>query len=376
MRTSIGLAAIVVLLAIYAAAVVIQSHQPRSLARADGSWPVGRIRLDVAVPAADRIAGPPGDSVWLWYPSVVNRGLPRAPYAPGLWNAMHLTGPIGELETNFNDLQVRARENSRPGAGRFPLIILQPGLGFSAPQYQALAEDLASAGFVVAGITPTGSANTTVVGGRVIGSSPDGNLPDANTHRGKGLEAADRLLRQWSDAATVVAGTVRQNKIISAHLRPGAVYVGHSFGGAASLQACRDDPGCLGAVDLDGAQYGNVVGTGLDRPLMLISSADSCITGTCPAGSPDNPDDRHTAATLLRNSSGPSWCESIAGTRHFNFSDYGDYYIAYPLRKLLALGPVDGDRATRTIDAAVIAFARRASTGAPQPELSAMGRCS
>jgi len=288
---------------------------------------------------------------------------------------MHLPGPVGQLETSFDDLRIRSREQSRPAGGRFPFVVLQPGLGFAAPQYQALAEDLAAAGFVVAGITPTGSANTTVIGGRVVAASPQGNLPDTDTHSGTGMDAADRLLGRWSGAAIAVAATVRQDKIISAHLRPGVVYVGHSFGGAASLQACHDDFGCLGAVDLDGAQYGNVVQTGLDHPLMLISAADSCITGRCPAGAPANLTDRRTAVSLLGNSSGPNWCDSVAGTRHFNFSDYGDYYLAFPLRKLLALGPADGDRATQTIDRAVIAFARQVSTGAPQPVLGAMGGC-
>jgi dienelactone hydrolase len=39
-------------------------------------------------------------------------------------------------------------------------------------------------------------------------------------------------------------------------------YVGHSFGGAAALPACRDDPQCAAAADLDGTQFGPVVRTG------------------------------------------------------------------------------------------------------------------
>jgi hypothetical protein len=107
---------------------------------------------------------------------------------------------------------------------------------------------------------------------------------------------------------------------------------------------------------------------------MLISS-NSCITGRCAAGAPDNPTDRRAALSLLQNSSGPAWCESIAGIKHFNFSDLGTYYLALPLRKLLALGPLDGAQATRTIDRAVIAFAGYATTGRSQPVLSAMGQC-
>lgn len=375
-RTALVLGAVVVLLGAYVTVVVVRSHTPRSLAQTAVGWPVGRMQLEVGVPAADRIAGPGTDSVWLWYPSVPNQGLPRAPYAPGQWDAMHLPGPVGGLETDFSDLRIRARTDSRPATGRFALVVLQPGLGFSAPQYQALAEDLAAAGFVVAGVTPTGSANTTVVGGHVYGSSPQGNLRDTDTDHGTGFDKADRLVDKWSGAAVAVAATIRQNKIIADHVKPGTVYVGHSFGGAASLQACHDDPGCLGAVDLDGAQYGDVVQTGLDRPLMLISSAVSCITGSCPAGAQENPDDRQAARSLLEHSRGPGWCQSIAATKHFNFSDYGDYYIAWPLRKLLALGSADGDQATRTIDRSVIAFARHVTTARSGPMPSVVRSCS
>lgn len=367
-------AAIVVLLAAYVVVVIIRAHQDRMLPRTAQSWPIGRSRLDMSVPTAgvpDRVA----DSVWLWFPSATDPEQPAASYAPGLWNAMHFPGPLGQAETNFDDLRVRSRENVAPASGRFPLIILEPGMGFSAPQYQTLAEDLAAAGFVVAGVTPTGSANVTVVGGHLAGSTDRGDPPDLGSHHGRPEAEADRLVLAWSTAARAVAGKLRHTKIIADHLQRGTVYVGHSFGGAAALQACLDDQGCRGAVDLDGTQFGAVVGKGLDKPLMLISSSDSCITGSCPTGATVNPDDRRIARTLLQHSRGPAWCRSVAGVRHFNFSDYGAYYIALPLRKLLALGSVDGAQALRTIDSAVIAFATYATTGQTRPALSTIPSC-
>lgn len=367
------LAAILVLLASYAVVVIIRSHQDRALPHTAASWPIGRSRLEMSVPAAgtDRVA----DSVWLWFPSVPAHGRPTGSYAPGPWQAMHFSEPLGQAETSFADLRIRSRENVRPAAGRFPLIIFEPGMGFSAPQYQTLAEDLASSGFVVAGVTPTGSANVTVLGGHVVASTRQGNPPNLGGHHGRGKAEADQLVVAWSTAARAVADNLLHAKIIADHLQRGTVYVGHSFGGAASLQACRDDRGCRGAVDLDGTQFGAVVGAGLDRPLMLVSSGDSCITGSCPDGAAVNPGDRQIARTLLQHSHGPAWCRSIAGVRHFNFSDYGAYYIAYPLRRLLALGSLDGARALQTIDATVIAFATYATTGRTHPALSAIRSC-
>src|SRR5258708_1635065 len=40
----------------------------------------------------------------------------------------------------------------------YPVLVLQPGLGPSLPDYTALAEDLASRGYVVVGSTPTYSS--------------------------------------------------------------------------------------------------------------------------------------------------------------------------------------------------------------------------
>jgi pimeloyl-ACP methyl ester carboxylesterase len=61
-------------------------------------------------------------------------------------------------------------------------------------------------------------------------------------------------------------------------------YVGHSLGGAASLQACHDDPACVGAADLDGTPYGPVAVTGLAAPFLLLSSQDGCLAGMCTPG--------------------------------------------------------------------------------------------
>ncbi|QGN32217.1 alpha/beta hydrolase [Microlunatus sp. Gsoil 973] len=375
-RAAAGLGLILLVLSGYLVVAANRSHDVRALPRTVDSRPIGRSRLELAVPnrAQGRHAG--RDSVWLWFPSVADRDQAPAAYAPGPWNGLHLSNPLGQLETSFDDLRIRSREQVRPATGRFPLIILEPGMGFAAPQYQALAEDLASAGFIVAGVTPTGSANVTVLGGHVIKSNAEGNPPDLGTHSGRPQAEADRLVGKWADAAVAVARTLRHTGIIAAHLQPGSVYAGHSFGGAASIQACHDDPSCRGAVDLDGTQFGDVVHTGLDKPLMIIGSGDSCVTGRCPAGARNSTDDVRVAGSLLQHSHGPAWCPIVAGTRHFNFSDYGSYYLALPLRTLLALGSVNGARATRTIDRSVIGFARFATTGRSEQALTTMRRCS
>jgi predicted dienelactone hydrolase len=47
---------------------------------------------------------------------------------------------------------------------------------------------------------------------------------------------------------------------------------GWSFGGAASIQASRDDARVKAAVDMDGTLFGNVAERGTSRPIMLMHS--------------------------------------------------------------------------------------------------------
>ncbi|VVJ24906.1 lipase (secreted protein) [Amycolatopsis camponoti] len=54
-------------------------------------------------------------------------------------------------------------------------MVLLPGLGFAAPQYTTIAEDLASQGYLVTGVTPTYSANLTLVGGAPVPADEAGN---------------------------------------------------------------------------------------------------------------------------------------------------------------------------------------------------------
>lgn len=73
-------------------------------------------------------------SVWLWYPATRDaRGQP-ALYAPGLWQQLHFPGPLGLFEGPFDRVRPAARDGAPVASGRFPVVVLEPGLGFSAPQ--------------------------------------------------------------------------------------------------------------------------------------------------------------------------------------------------------------------------------------------------
>ena len=391
-RTLFGTAAFVLVVVAAAAGyvgyVMVRRDRPVALPPPTGPYKLGRAtfewtdarRVD---PFAPTSGTPRGLSVWVWYPAPSDATGKPADYAPGPWSELHFQGLLGVLEGPFDTLRTNALSSVPVAPGRFPIVVLEPGMGLSAPMYASLAEDLASHGYLVAGVTPTYSANHTVLHGKVIGSTRAANPEELGDGSRKSAEEGDRLIDVWAADARFVARTLAGLDHVGAEpARSGPAglfvgriahtpvsYVGHSFGGASSLQACHDDPRCAGAVDLDGTEFGDVVRTGLRAPLMILQSEDSCVTGACGPAATDNPDDGARARSLLAASTTGTWCYTIEGARHFNFTDYGAFYVAEPLRSLLALGSIDGRRALAVQNAYVVAFVEHVTHDSPQPLL-------
>ena len=353
---------VVVPVAGYATVVGVARQRPRTLPVPSGRYHIGRTMREWTDPTRiDPLAPQPGQprrlAVWIWYPVEAAVTGPAAPYAPGLWQGVadqgFLAGPLDRIATS-------AVEDAPPAAGRFPVVVLEPGLGLAAPHLTTLGQELASQGLIVAAVTPTYSANVTVLDGRVVGRTAKGNPQDpSDTDLGG-------LVTVWAADARFAAGQL--STWDSAHVDTGRVaYVGHSLGGAASLQACHDDPACAGAADLDGTPYGPVAATGLAAPFLLLGSQDGCLAGSCASAAGDRTIEA-AGRTLQRASSGPHWAYSVAGAEHFNFTDYAAYFLAPPLQHLLGeLGPIDGSRGLTVTNGCVTAFLDHVLRGGPPP---------
>jgi predicted dienelactone hydrolase len=356
----------------YVGSVAIRRAKPVTFPAIGGAYAVGRLRTEWTDtsrtdPLAPASGSPRELAVWLWYPAPAGTTGPRAAYAPGEWAALQI--PVGE--TSFGAVRVRSIESAPVAAGRFPLVVLEPGLGLAAPQYTGIAENLAAQGYVVAGVTPTYSANTTVLHGKVVGASAAGNPTALNAddlHAPAAEKASDDLLQVWAADARFAAGAVTdRGGMVAAHVDPARIaYIGHSFGGAASLQACHDDPHCVAAADLDGTQFGPVVHTGL-RPPVLIMETESRVAGIGPPATAADRSDLATARTLLAAGTGPAQTYRVDGMRHFDFTDYDAYFVAGPLRRLLALGSLPRGRGITITDAYLSAFLDRAVRGRADP---------
>jgi dienelactone hydrolase len=364
-----ALLGVVVVVAGLVATAAIARQRPRTLPGPTGQYAVGRTMREWTDPGRmDPLAPQPDQhrslAVWLWYPAVAMSG-PTAAYAPGLWSSVQqqgfLAGPLDTIRTSEYD-DVPAAD------GRFPLVVLEPGLGLSAPQFTTLAQELASHGYVVAGVTPTYSANATVLHGRVVERSPKGN-PENLT-----AEVAGGLVEVWAVDARFAArqvASLESTDRLGGHVDAARIaYIGHSLGGAASLQACHDDVACVGAVDLDGTPYGPVAATGLNQPFLLLSSQDGCLAGQCRSGADGAGQEVQAAARkLIEASTGRNWRYAVDGAQHFNFTDYAAYFLVPPLHHLFGqLGSINGRRGLEITNACVLAFLDHVLGSGPAPD--------
>ncbi|MEU4242757.1 hypothetical protein [Actinoplanes sp. NPDC026619] len=312
-------AAAVLLGGAYAGFLGHRSQHPVSLAP-DGPFRVGRAVHDVADRSrTDELAPVGGNprvlSIMLWYPAAATGGTP-AEYAPGAWAQLHR---FGWAETNFTNITTGTYDDAPLAAGTFPIVVLLPGLGYSAPQYAALAARLASRGYLVAGVTPTYSAKLSVIGADPVLGSAAGHPGDLAG------PAGDRLTTVWADDARFAAGRVAV--LLGTHADADQVtYLGHGFGGAAALEACRTDGSCRGAADLDGPPYGQVVTDGLAKPLLLLSAGENGAAG-----------DLRTRQMFAVGGT-QAWAYTIAHAGRLDFTDYGAYWLAAPVRQVLGLG--------------------------------------
>jgi dienelactone hydrolase len=370
-RTGLVIAVLFALLAgsCYVGWVMIRRSEAVSLPEPTGTFAVGRRTFEWTDAARKDPygEGPRKLAVWVWYPVAKGTTGRKVQYAPGLWEGLHLQGPASVFQGPFDNVRDPALDSAPVASGRFPVVVLMPGMGFSAPQYAALAEDLASHGYVVAGVTPTHSANLTVLDGQKVESTHAANPENLGDSSAKARAEGDRIVTIWAADARFTAATVARRLGVNVEAGVGPSYVGHSFGGAAALEACRLDTRCAAAVDLDGTQFGQVVTKGVKAPILLLGSEDSCITGTCGPKAKDDEADRDRAQSLLKASTGTTWCATIPGARHFNFTDYGVYYLALPLRTILPLGGINPRRALTIQNGYVTTFLANVIYREPAP---------
>jgi dienelactone hydrolase len=295
-----------------------------------GPYPAGTVSLWLT-DTSRRDPWVPGRSarelmVSLWYPAVPSDGR-RARYMTPAESELQLTsrGITGIPQDALSTVETNAVGDARP-AGRqhsLPLVVLSPGFTNSRSSLTALAEDLASHGYVVAGIDHTYESHATAF--------PDGRVTtslarEATRRNGTDEIAASRaadvcfVLDQLTGAhpASPGAGLIDPSRIAMA---------GHSAGGAAAIAAMLADSRIRAGIDMDGTTAAPIPDEGLARPFMFLGKQSNYTPGSGNAVTPG------TREWKLRRGSVITWERDwelltgwkrwlvVAGAVHASFTD-------------------------------------------------------
>ncbi|MEV0585683.1 alpha/beta hydrolase [Nonomuraea sp. NPDC050310] len=240
-----------------------------------GRHPVGhdilhltdRSRTDPWEPAA----GARALRVTLWYPARTREGA-AAPYMSAKESELLLKG--GRVGTAAAwDVLSRTRTHAIKDAppagepGSLPLVVLSPGWTKPVSTLTALAEELASQGYVVAGIDHTyESYATTLADGRIaecVACDFDTDFGfQSRVVRSRAADVSfvlDRLTGSaWSGSGLIDPGRIAM--------------VGQSLGGASTIAAMTGDPRVRAGVNMDGTTYARIPKTGLARPVLFLGN--------------------------------------------------------------------------------------------------------
>jgi dienelactone hydrolase len=252
---------------------------------------------------------------------------------------------------------------------QFPVVIFSPALGTTRLFYNAFAQSVASAGYIVVSIDhPYDTEFLEFPDGSVVTAA---NISDAQISLDVDTRARDVMfvLDQLSTKAGI-ADLLPGMRAAGLRTRRVAMY-GHSVGGAATAEAMHLDRRIVAGANLDGSMFGPVVQQGLQGPFLLFG---------------------HENKTQMTD---PSWAEfwsnlrgwrlelELAQAQHYTFSDLPFLLklLALPVQNIPAMqmmvGTLDGFKAFEIVHRTVVAFLgfglRQTSTS---PLREAISQCS
>ncbi len=259
--------------------------------------------------------------------------------------------PLDVLST----VRTNAVADAKPAGRRhsLPLVVLSPGWTQPRATLTALAEDLASRGYVVAAIDHTYENRATTF--------PDGHVTGCTA-----CEVDDRpgfwekFARTRSADTSFVLDSLLRSKWGSLIDPQRIGMTGHSAGGAVTTQAMLADPRIRAGADIDGSIHVPLPASGLSRPFLFLGSMDSYTPGA-----PGPYDDWETDWAHLTG--WKRWI-MVSGTVHNSFTDLG--VLAAQLGIDLGAS-IDADRALAITRAYVSAFFDQNLRCKPQPLMAA-----
>ena len=323
-----------------------------------GSFAVGTTTLTLTDPARPEPHDPSLRRtvvVQLWYPAAPSSN-PIAHYQR--WREATLSTFYTPLLHTHSRIDAPIASTS----AQFPVLLFGPRWGGQRTQDTALAEDLASHGYVVAAVDRPYNAARVEINDRVIeghealegpgGPSPPAAAQIAFWNSTLDLWAADNIFVLNQLAA--LNSTRFHNSLDTNH----AGAFGHSFGGAASFRLLGLDPRIVSAANLDGWTYGGLASR-TSQPIMLIDEqaiADrerELLTLPSPGNTLDQLDRADNTAVESSLTHFGGYRLYIRGAQHMDFSDQP---LLPPLRRLEYTGPIESARIDTILRQTVLGF--------------------
>jgi dienelactone hydrolase len=335
------------LLATVAVATAAADPPPLKVLGPSGPAHVGTVSREVPDPSR-RVP----TMIQLFYPTAATTG-PAAPYLPKQ-TADLAAQQLNEPPALVESIQTGALAGAKPTAGSHPVVLFSPGLQELRSDDTALAEELASRGFVVVTIDhPYESAVVELPDGRIIPSRFQDSSDPATSAKLRGAAVQARIgdIRAVLHALPAIdAKGLLRGRLDLAKLG----MFGFSLGGAATAEAMRDLPQIRAGVDLDGSLYGKSLSVPLNRPFLFVAR------------------DGHT------NDTDTSWASDwkmlhgfrrqihLVGAGHGDFTD--NAFFLHQLNPQATdptgyYGPIDPARATAATRVVLDAFFGRFLTG-------------
>ncbi|MCJ1434282.1 hypothetical protein MMC27_003649 [Xylographa pallens] len=328
---------------------LLAGDQQQYLSHSSGPYEVGVHVQELVDPSrldpwsyldGDRGSGPFNRVVMMstYYPTAMkdpdDEGKPPLhvmPYMPNLTAAIYDKDVFAQLGLNdsFTNLYTSARENGPilhiPGEP-FPVIMVSTGGGTTRFYYTALAEALASTGYIVACIDHSHDSlvvellNHTLLHGRLpLAGNHTLLLMDLDARVGDTMFALDEL-----DKLDVLVEHFSTSGEVFNVSRVGMM--GHSLGGATMSTSMLRDARIAAGVSLDGVFFGPEQEAGLDSPFLILGAEghDSSKEGWWSNWPHVWPKIRAWKKQL-----------NIKGTGHVSFSDVPLIFDILDLRKYL-----------------------------------------
>lgn len=241
------------------------------------------------------------------------------------------------------------RAPARRGRRR-PVLLYSPGAGSDRSFNTLVVEDLVSWGYVVVTVDhPYDSGEVEFPDGRVVLSVPN---PDEDTvKKAVAVRAAD--LRFVLDCLAVLerGGNPDTRRRPLPHGLRGTLDLarvgafGHSRGGAAAAAAMAEDARIQAGLNMDGTVFGPVVERGLDRPFLLMDTAEH-----------DGLNKDPYWPTFWKNLRGWRRCLRLTDADHLSFTDTVALVPQIKAPLPAPVGTIPADRAVAAVRATVRTF--------------------